>query len=38
MLQLVMNRYQNEIEDMNLDLKSVEDLTSKLYQVKGRYV
>ena len=38
MLNLVVNRYQGEIEGMNINLKSVTDLTTKLYEVKGKYV
>ena len=38
MLKLVINRYQSEIEDMSLNLKNIEELTLKLFQVKGKYV
>lgn len=38
MLNLVVNRYQSEIEGMNVNIKTVNDFTLKLYEVKGKYV
>ena len=38
MLNMVVNRYQTEIQEMNVNIKTVTDLTVKLYQVKGKYV
>ncbi len=38
MLNLVIKRYQEEIEGMNVNLKNVEEFTVRLFQVKGKYV
>ena len=33
-----MNKYQNSIQGMDINLKSVTDIFQKLYSVKGRFV
>ena len=38
MLTLVMNKYQNQIQGMDINLKNVTDIFQKLYSVKGRFV
>lgn len=38
MLNMVINRYQSEIEGMNINLKNVDQFTVRLYEVKGKYV
>jgi len=38
MLTIVINKYQSEIKGMNVSLKNIEELTKKLYSVKGRFV
>jgi chromosome segregation ATPase len=38
MLNLVVNRYQSEIEGLNVNIKTVTELTSRLFEVKGKYV
>lgn len=38
MLSLVANRYQSEIEEMNINIKSISDIFDQLYAVKGKYV
>ena len=38
MIGLVANRYQSEIEDMNINIKNVSNIFDKLYAVKGKYV
>lgn len=38
MLNMVIQRFQHEIEGMNVHLKNVEEFTVRLYQVKGKYV
>jgi len=35
---LVANRYQSEIEDMNINIKNVSSMFDKLNEVKGKYV
>jgi hypothetical protein len=38
MVGMVMNRYQSEIQGMNVNLRNVEEMNSRLFAVKGRYV
>ena len=35
---MVVNRYQKDIEGVNVNLKSVGEWSAKLYDVKGRFV
>ena len=38
MLNVVVNRYQKDIEGINVSLKSVSEWNSKLFEVKGKFV